>query len=41
LRRRRLNRLVATRMKWLDEIAGAVAYVLLIVGALVALHLGS
>jgi len=27
-------------MKWLDEIAGAVAYVLLILGAAVALHLG-
>jgi len=27
-------------MKWLDEIAGAVAYVLLILGALVALDLG-
>jgi len=26
-------------MKWLDELAGAVAYVLLILGALVALHL--
>jgi hypothetical protein len=31
---------VVVRMKWLDDIAGAVAYVLLILGALVALHLG-
>jgi hypothetical protein len=31
---------VVVRMKWLDEIAGAVAYILLILAAAVALHLG-